>query len=128
MLNREQRRRYERQIKKVKYASICPECGMKVRFMSTRQKASETSLVCEVCGATVRSGENVTRSIPPGMYLPMPLDRFDRMVEEMLAEDQKRAEEEATQENPSNGSNEEEVPKEEQRYGSKVYPKREGIA
>lgn len=125
MLNREQRRKYERQIKKVKYASICPECGMKVRFMSARKSGEETALICEVCGTAVRQGENVTRSIPPGMYLPMPLDRFDRMVEEMLAEDQKRAEEEKAEEN---SSDEEEVPKEEQRYGSKVYPKREGIA
>lgn len=50
MLNREQRRKHEREIKKVKFACNCPECGEKTRFVGIKPKGEETALMCEVCG------------------------------------------------------------------------------
>lgn len=97
-MNREQRRKYERQIKKVKYASICPVCGLKARFISTRKTGDETSLICEACGQVVRSGPDITKSVPPGIVLPMELDKLDMMIEALKASEQKQAEDEATQE------------------------------
>lgn len=116
-LNREQRRKYEREIRKVKYASTCPECGMAVRFLSKRAPDGETGLYCEVCGSEVRHGQDITHSIPPGMYLPMPLDRFDKMVEEMRAQAKEK-------EDSENADSEENSEKGTGRYGSKVYSKR----
>ena len=41
MLNREQRRKHEREIKKVKFACNCPECGEKTRFVGVKNKGEE---------------------------------------------------------------------------------------
>ena len=79
-MNREQRRKYAKQIKNDKIASICPECKIKTRFISVKRKDEETALVCECCGKTVRQGEDITKSIPPGIYLPIKLELLDMML------------------------------------------------
>lgn len=118
MLNREQRRRHEREIKKVKFACNCPECGEKTRFIGVKNKGEETALMCEVCGKFVWQGENITRTVRPGYYLPMTLNQLSEVIKQMKEDDAKRQ----STEEPKNSPEEE--PKENQRYGSKVYPKR----
>lgn len=81
-MNREQRRKYAKSMKNNKVASICPECNNKARFISVAKENEEVSLVCECCGKTVRQGPEITKSVPPGIYLPIPLDAFDEMIKE----------------------------------------------
>ena len=76
-MNREQRRKYDKQVKNAQYTSICPECNAKARFYSTARGEKDTVLKCERCGAIVREGEELTRMMPPGIYLPMPLRSLD---------------------------------------------------
>lgn len=85
-MNREQRRRYTKKMKHDKAASLCPECGMMSRFISTRKEGEETALVCECCGKTVRQGEDITKSVPSGIYLPIRLDMLDMMLEAVKEE------------------------------------------
>ena len=54
----------------------------------------------------------------PGYYLPMTLNQLSEVIKQMKEDDAKRQ----SIEEPKNSSEEE--PKENQRYGSKVYPKR----
>lgn len=54
----------------------------------------------------------------PGYYLPMTLNQLGEVIKQMKEDDAKRQ----LTEEPKNSSEEE--PKENQRYGSKVYPKR----
>lgn len=117
MLNREQRRKHEREIKKVKFACNCPECGEKTRFVGIKPKGEETALMCEVCGKFVWQGEDITRIVRPGYYLPMTLDQLSNVINEMKEEDKKR---EPVKQDESVSEEE----KANQRYGSKVYPKR----
>lgn len=79
-MNRKQRRKYAKQIKNDKMASICPECGNKARFFTTARGEKDTVLKCECCGAIVREGEELTKLMPPGIYLPLPLDALDRAL------------------------------------------------
>lgn len=79
-MNREQRRKYAKQIKHSKTASICPECGHKSQFYTTARGEKDTVLKCEVCHAIVREGEELTKLIPPGLYLPVPLDVLDKLL------------------------------------------------
>lgn len=118
MLNREQRRRHEREIKKVKFACNCPECGEKTRFVGVKNKGEETALMCEVCGKFIWQGEDITRTVRPGYYLPMTLDQLGEVIKKMKEDDAKRPAPSEPQKTNS------EEPKENQRYGSKVYPKR----
>ena len=80
MMNREQRRKYAKQIKNNKAACICPECKNRARFISMKHEGEETAIVCEVCGKTVRQSAAVTKAVPPGIYLPVNLDIFDTIV------------------------------------------------
>lgn len=118
MLNREQRRKHERDIKKVKFACNCPECGEKTRFVGIKNKGEETALMCEVCGKFIWQGEDITRTVRPGYYLPMTLDQLSEVIKKMKEDDAKRP----APSEPQKADSEE--PKENQRYGSKVYPKR----
>lgn len=108
MMNREQRRKYETQIKGKKNASICPLCGYKSLFYSEPvlkpyegEKSEFTKddfdvvIKCEVCGGVVLANEAVTKLIRPGVYLPMPLDIFQMALkyEEEHPEDETRMEE-----------------------------------
>lgn len=79
-MNREQRRKYAKQIKNDKIASICPECGHKARFFTTARGEKDTVLKCEVCNAIVREGEELTKMMPPGLYLPLPLEKLDKAL------------------------------------------------
>lgn len=54
----------------------------------------------------------------PGYYLPMTLNQLSEVIKQMKEDDAKRQ----STEEPKNSSEEE--AKENQRYGSKVYPKR----
>ena len=74
--------------------------------------------MCEVCGKFVWQGEDITRTVRPGYYLPMTLNQLCEVIKQMKEDDAKRQ----PTEEPKNSSEEE--PKENQRYGSKVYPKR----
>lgn len=85
-MNREQRRKYAKKIKNDKIASICPECGHKARFFTVARGAKDTVLKCEVCDKIVREGEELTKLIPPDLYLPIPLKTLDNML---LAEAEK---------------------------------------
>lgn len=79
-MNREQRRKYDREIKNDRIASICPECGHKSRFYTHARGQKDTVLYCERCNAIVREGEELTKLIPPGIYLPGPLAALDQML------------------------------------------------
>lgn len=81
MLNREQRRNYAKLIKNSKNVSICPVCGTKARFYSEKIN-EETHILCEVCANGVRSGDVITRCVPPGILLPMTLEVLDKFIEE----------------------------------------------
>ena len=95
-MNREQRRKYAKQIKNDKTASICPECHNKSRFVSVKREGEETALVCECCGKTVRQGEDITKSVPPGIYLPFTLNDFEKMLAIAEVVEKKKQEEERT--------------------------------
>lgn len=96
-MNREQRRKYAKQVKNDKTASICPECKNKARFVSTKREGEETALVCECCGKTVRQGEDITKSVPPGVYLPIKLEMLDMMLASIKeAEEKAETEKEET--------------------------------
>lgn len=91
-MNREQRRKYAKRIKNDRTASICPECGNKARFFSTKKENEETALICECCGKIVRQGADITKSVPPGIYLPITLDMFDLMLTSVKENEEKKEE------------------------------------
>ena len=90
-MNREQRRKYDKKVKNDRIASICPECNSKARFFTSARGEKDTVLICERCGQIVREGEELTRLMPPGLYLPMPLEALDGAL---LAEAERIVEEE----------------------------------
>lgn len=90
MKNREERRAYERKIKNDKRASKCPICGYKSLFYTKAQLKPydgikkeftkddfDTQICCEVCDSVIYEGEEVSKLVPPGIILPLPLDIFD---------------------------------------------------
>lgn len=90
MKNRTERRAYERKIKNDKRASKCPKCGHLALFYTkavlkpyegTKEKFEkedfDVQVCCEACDAVIYEGEEVTKLVPPGIYLPLPLDIFD---------------------------------------------------
>lgn len=97
-MNREQRRKYAKKIKNDKIASICPACEHKARFFTTARGEKDTVLKCEVCGSIIRDGEELTKLMPPGLYLPVPLAILDRML---IEEAQKIEEEKNEQIDPN---------------------------
>ena len=87
MLNRSQRRAYAKAIKKNPAACICPECGYLTLFKTTHLDASEssngkpgTAVMCTICDKIIRDGEEVTKLVPPGITLPLTLDKFDKAI------------------------------------------------
>ena len=77
-MNREQRRKYDRELKKRGVStSVCPECNHLAAFFTHARGEKDTVLICERCGKIVREGEELTRMMPPGIYLPLPLDKLD---------------------------------------------------
>lgn len=99
-MNREQRRKYAKQIKNDKTASICPECNHRTRFISTKKENEETALICECCGSIVRQNATLTKMVPPGIYLPCTLKMLDTIMkaEEEIA-NQEEARKDDTNEN-----------------------------
>ena len=90
MMNREDRRKYEKRIRNDKRAFKCPLCGKLALFYTTAELKPyegtketfdkddfETALRCEVCKQIIHTGPEVTKLIPPGVYLPIPLDIFE---------------------------------------------------
>lgn len=83
-MNREQRRAYDRKIKKQPNASICPECNHLAMFYTeadtSTNPSTATILKCERCGAIVREGEELTKILPSGLYLPTSLSILDKAL------------------------------------------------
>ena len=77
MLNRDERRAYWRRNKKNKNLSKCPKCGFSALFYSTARGENDTVIKCDICQNIVFEGPDVTRLVPPGIYLPLPLDIFE---------------------------------------------------
>lgn len=89
-MNRAERRAYEKSIHNDKRASICPKCKGKALFYTIGELKPEaknkekpekedfnTKVICERCKATIYEGNEVSKLVPPGIYLPLPLDIFD---------------------------------------------------
>ena len=87
MLNREERRKYLQRNKKNKNLSKCPKCGFKSLFYSTTRGENDTVIKCDICGDIVFEGPDVTRMVPPGIYLPLPLDIFEIALKTPSGED-----------------------------------------
>jgi len=80
-MNREQRRKYDREVKQRKMStSICPECNHLAAFYTHARGSKDTVLICERCGAIVREGEELTKLMPPGLYLPFSLEKLDKAL------------------------------------------------
>jgi len=92
MRNREQRREYERKIKKDKRASTCPLCHRPSLFFTTGRIKPESEgkereelkpedfdvvLRCENCGQIIHDEPEVGKLLGPGVYLPIKLDIFE---------------------------------------------------
>lgn len=80
-MNRAQRREYAKHIKNSKIASICPLCGTKARFYTHQRGKDDVILCCEVCNGIVHEGEAVSKLLVPGIFLPIPLEVFDKVLE-----------------------------------------------
>ena len=96
-MNREQRRAYAKRIKNNSVASICPKCGNKALFYTTKVEypgieTANFEVKCQVCDGTVLEGEDVKRVAPPGITLPIPLEQFKKIV---IYEAERAAREEA---------------------------------
>lgn len=96
MMNREQRRKYQKQIKNDKAACICPKCNYLSRFYSKTIGKYNVALVCDICQAEVRTGEKISQIVPPGIYLPFTLSDFDKMLAIAEVVEKKKQEEEQT--------------------------------
>lgn len=79
-MNREQRRKYARALKNDTRASICPRCNNKSLFISKKNDNEETAIVCECCGQTIIQNERITKSIPPGIYLPFAISDLEKIM------------------------------------------------
>lgn len=91
MMNREQRRRYAKQIKNDRRASICPACNNRSLFKS-QSLGGDVVITCETCDAVVRNDPGLARSIPPNIYLPFPLHALDVLLK--MKEDEERQKQE----------------------------------
>lgn len=94
MMNREQRRKYQKQIKSNKAACTCPKCNHLSMFKSTKTGDADTAIVCECCGQTVMQDARITKSVPPGIYLPFTLNDFEKMLAIAEVVEKKKEEEE----------------------------------
>lgn len=79
-MNREQRRAYDKRIRHQANASVCPECNHLATFYTAARGEKDTVLKCERCGAIVREGEELTKMMPPGLYLPTTLNVLDKAL------------------------------------------------
>ena len=97
MLNREERRKYLQRNKKNKNLSKCPKCGFKSLFYSTSRGENDTVIKCDICGDIVFEGPDITRMVPPGIYLPLPLDIFEIALKSSPPEESEYQEAEFTE-------------------------------
>lgn len=100
MMNREQRRKYQKQIKSNKAACTCPKCNHLSMFKSTKIGDTDTAIVCECCGQIVMQDARITKSVPPGIYLPFTLSDFEKMLAIAEVVEKKKEEEEQTNAEP----------------------------
>ena len=90
MKNRNERRAYEKRIRNDKRASKCPICGHLSLFytrgeLKPEAKAKEkpqkedydTKVICESCDSVIYEGEDVSKLLPPWIYIPIKLDLLD---------------------------------------------------
>ena len=96
MMNREQRRKYQKQIKSNKAACVCPKCNRTSLFVSKKIGDADTAIICECCGQTVMQDARITKSVPPGIYLPFTLNDFEKMLAIAEVVEKKKEEEEHT--------------------------------
>ena len=96
MMNREQRRKYQKQIKSNKAACTCPKCNHLSMFKSTKSGDADTAIVCECCGQIIMQDARITKSVPPGIYLPFTLSDFEKMLAIAEVVEKKKEEEEQT--------------------------------
>lgn len=94
MMNREQRRKYQKRIKNNKAACVCPKCNHISLFISKKVGDSDTAIVCECCGQIVMQDTRITKSVPPGIYLPFTLSDFEKMLAIAEVVEKKKEEEE----------------------------------
>lgn len=94
MMNREQRRKYQKRIKSNKAACVCPKCNHTSLFVSKKIGDADTAIVCECCGQTVMQDARITKSVPPGIYLPFTLNDFEKMLAIAEVIEKKKEEEE----------------------------------
>ena len=94
MMNREQRRKYQKQIKSNKAACVCPKCNRTSLFVSKKIGDADTAIICECCGQTVMQDARITKSVPPGIYLPFTLNDFEKMLAIAEVVEKKKEEEE----------------------------------
>lgn len=94
MMNREQRRKYQKSIKSNKNACVCPKCNHLSMFKSTKNGDADTAIVCECCGQVVMQDARITKSVPPGIYLPFTLSDFEKMLAIAEVVEKKKQEEE----------------------------------
>lgn len=96
MMNREQRRKYQKRIKSNKAACVCPKCNHTSLFVSRKIGDADTAIVCECCGQTIMQDARITKSVPPGIYLPFTLNDFEKMLAIAEVVEKKKEEEEQT--------------------------------
>lgn len=99
MMNREMRRKYQKQIKKYSNADVCPRCNQLTLF-KTKTDGVDTGIVCEVCDSVVRAGPEITKNFPPNIIVPFPLNALDNIIGQM---EQMKAEMEKIKEETNNG-------------------------
>lgn len=68
MMNREQRRAYDKKIKHDKLAVICPICKHKARMYTAALNPTDIYLECERCNSVVCSDKEAHKYIPAGIY------------------------------------------------------------
>jgi hypothetical protein len=63
-------------------------------FKSTKIGDADTAIVCECCGQIVMQDARITKSVPPGIYLPFTLNDFEKMLAIAEVVEKKKEEEE----------------------------------
>ena len=81
MRNREQRRKYLQKIAKNKKATKCPICGYNSLYYTQARGPEDTVVRCEINDCLVLEGPEVTKLVPPNIFLPLPLDIFTKGID-----------------------------------------------
>ena len=90
MMNREQRRKYIKQIKNYSLAGKCPKCNNISRFFTARAEDETPQIMCEVCLAPVVKDKRLEKIFPQGIYvMPKLIDKIDEIFEKYEQEEKK---------------------------------------